>query len=136
MDHGDLVAIITISIWSLPLTIPFVKHARSFEQFAWLQRFFKNRLYEGLPPNFFCSHRHYKNGDYHAIWLVQVFVHAIWIVSHRTDFSEHDAPQVDGLDGVFAYMDDSRVGSPDRQTHLHLEAFFKALAANGLTYQP
>jgi hypothetical protein len=38
----------------------------------------------------------------------------------------------DGLEGVFAYMDDSRVGSPDRQTHLHhLEAFFKALAANG-----
>jgi hypothetical protein len=40
----------------------------------------------------------------------------------------------DGLEGVFAYMDDSRVGSPVRQTHLHhLEAFFKALAANGLT---
>ncbi len=39
----------------------------------------------------------------------------------------------DGLGGVFAYMDDLRVGSPDRQTHLHhLEAFFKALAPNGL----
>jgi putative transposase len=39
----------------------------------------------------------------------------------------------DGLEGVFAYMDDSREGSPYRQTHLHhLEAFFKALAANGL----
>ncbi len=39
----------------------------------------------------------------------------------------------DGLKGVFAYMDDSRVGSLDRQTHLrHLEAFFTALAANGL----
>jgi hypothetical protein len=39
----------------------------------------------------------------------------------------------DGLEGVLAYMDDSHVGSPDRQTHLHhLEAFFKALAANGL----
>jgi hypothetical protein len=39
----------------------------------------------------------------------------------------------DGLEGVFAYMDDSHVGSPDRQTHLrHLEAFFTALAANGL----
>jgi hypothetical protein len=39
----------------------------------------------------------------------------------------------DGLEGVFAYMDDLHVGSPDRQTHLHhLEAFFKALAANGL----
>jgi hypothetical protein len=39
----------------------------------------------------------------------------------------------DGLKGVFAYMNDSRVGSPDRQTHLHhLEAFFNALATNGL----
>jgi hypothetical protein len=39
----------------------------------------------------------------------------------------------DGLEGVLAYMDESRVDSPDRQTHLHhLEAFFKALAANGL----
>jgi hypothetical protein len=39
----------------------------------------------------------------------------------------------DGLEGVFAYMDDSRVGSADRQTHLHhLEAFFIALAASGL----
>jgi cytoskeleton-associated protein 5 len=39
----------------------------------------------------------------------------------------------DGLEGVFAYMDDPRVGSSDRQTHLcHLEAFFTALATNGL----
>jgi hypothetical protein len=30
-------------------------------------------------------------------------------------------------------MDDSHVGSPDKQTHLrHLEAFFTALATNGL----
>jgi hypothetical protein len=28
-----------------------------------------------------------------------------------------DCP-TDGLEGVFAYMDDSRVGSPDRQTQL------------------
>jgi hypothetical protein len=40
----------------------------------------------------------------------------------------------DSLEGVFAYMDDSCVGSPDRQTHLlHLEAFSSALATNGLT---
>jgi hypothetical protein len=39
----------------------------------------------------------------------------------------------DGLGCVFAYMDDSRVGSPDRQTHLcHLEAIFSAVATNGL----
>jgi hypothetical protein len=39
----------------------------------------------------------------------------------------------DGLERVFAYIDDSHVGSPDRQTHLlHLEFFFNALATNGL----
>ncbi len=39
----------------------------------------------------------------------------------------------DGLEGVFAYIDDSWAGSLDRQTHLrHLEAFLTALAANGL----
>jgi hypothetical protein len=40
---------------------------------------------------------------------------------------------MNGLEGMFAGMDDSRVGSPDRQKHLlHLEAFFNALATNGL----
>jgi hypothetical protein len=40
----------------------------------------------------------------------------------------------DGLEGVFANMDRSRVGSLDRQTHLlHVEAFFNALATNGLS---
>ncbi len=39
----------------------------------------------------------------------------------------------DGLEGVFPYMDDSRVDSPDRQTNLrHLEPIFSALATNGL----
>ncbi len=39
----------------------------------------------------------------------------------------------EGVEGVFAYMDDSRVGSPDRQTHLrHLQIFFNALVARGL----
>ncbi len=37
------------------------------------------------------------------------------------------------LEAVFASMEASRVGSPERQTHLiHLEAFFYALVANGL----
>jgi hypothetical protein len=41
---------------------------------------------------------------------------------------------IDGLQGSFAYIDNSCVGSPDRQTHLiHLEAFFAALAANGFS---
>jgi hypothetical protein len=37
------------------------------------------------------------------------------------------------LEGTFPYMDDSRVASPDRPTHLqHLDKFFTAFAANGL----
>ncbi len=41
---------------------------------------------------------------------------------------------VDGLDSVFAYIDDSRVGSPDRQIHLlYLEAFFATSAGNSLS---
>jgi hypothetical protein len=39
----------------------------------------------------------------------------------------------EGLESVLAYMDDSRVGFPDNQTHLrHLEIFFSALPTNGL----
>jgi hypothetical protein len=45
----------------------------------------------------------------------------------------HDGRIIDSLEVVFAYMDDSHVGSLDRQTHLlHLEAFFNTLATNGL----
>ncbi len=37
------------------------------------------------------------------------------------------------LEGTFPYMDDTRVGSPDRETHLHhLDKLFAALAINGL----
>jgi hypothetical protein len=40
---------------------------------------------------------------------------------------------LDSLKGTFPYMGNSRVGSPDREKRLHrLEAFFAALAANGL----
>jgi hypothetical protein len=46
----------------------------------------------------------------------------------------HDGPYVGNLEVVFGYMDDSRFGSQDRQTHLiHLEALFVALVANGFT---
>ncbi len=37
------------------------------------------------------------------------------------------------LEGMFPYMDDTRVGSPDRETHFqHLDKLFSALATNGL----
>jgi hypothetical protein len=40
------------------------------------------------------------------------------------------------LEGTFPYMDDNRVGSPDRKTHLHhLDKLFSALAVNGLAIE-
>ncbi len=40
----------------------------------------------------------------------------------------------DSLEGMFAHMDVSCVGSPDRPTLLlHLKAFFNALATNGVS---
>ncbi len=37
------------------------------------------------------------------------------------------------LEGTFPYVDDTRVGSPDREMHLqHLDKLFSALTANGL----
>jgi hypothetical protein len=60
------------------------------------------------------------------------------MMDHTTDgledvFAYVDDSRVGSLD-MFAYMDDSHVGSPDRQTHLlHLESFSTALATNGLT---
>jgi hypothetical protein len=37
------------------------------------------------------------------------------------------------LEDIFPYMDDTRVGSPDREMHLHhLDKLFTALAVNGL----
>ncbi len=41
---------------------------------------------------------------------------------------------IDGLEAACAYMDDSHVSSPAKQTHLiHSDKFFATLAANGLT---
>jgi hypothetical protein len=41
---------------------------------------------------------------------------------------------VSKVEAVIAYMDDSWVGSPNRQTHLiHLEGLFTAMDTNGLT---
>jgi hypothetical protein len=45
----------------------------------------------------------------------------------------HDGPHSQQFGGGVCLYGDSRVGSPDRQTQLiHSEAFFSALATNGL----
>jgi hypothetical protein len=44
---------------------------------------------------------------------------------------------IDGLEGAFAYMDESCVSSPDRQTHrVQLEAFFCSFSCQCSCHQP
>jgi hypothetical protein len=116
-----------------PGQVPFAKHARPFQWLAWLQRFFKIDLVKG----------------YHQIPVAAADIPKTVIIMPFgsfeflfTPFGLSNAAQTfqimmdrttEGLEGVFVYMD-SRVGSPDRQTHLrHLEVFFNALITNGLT---
>jgi hypothetical protein len=79
---------ILVTLWRLlpsqfgdnPPTSTPCKTCKTFQRLTWLQHFFKNQSGQGLSPNPCCSRRHPKNGNYHAIWLVGVFVHAIWAV--------------------------------------------------------
>jgi hypothetical protein len=56
-----------------------------------------------------------------------------WLSNAAQTFQRMMDRTMYNLEAVFAFMDDSRVSSPDRQTYLiHFEAFFSALTANGL----
>ncbi len=89
--------------------------------------FCKNWSCQGLSLNPCCDRGHPKN----AIWFVWIFVHPFWAVQSRTNIPENDGPNHRWFERCICLY--GCVGSPDRQTHLqHLEAFFKALAANGL----
>ncbi len=57
-----------------------------------------------------------------------------FVLSNAAQIFQPMEHTVDNLEVVFAYMDDSWVGSSDRQTHLiHLEAFFHP-GRNGLAF--
>ncbi len=132
---------IVAALWQLSSTqfgdnsgqVSFAKHARPFQWLAWLHSAFKNRSCQGLSPNPCSEGGHPKDCDHYAIWLVRILVTPLGLPNAAQTFERMMDQTTNGLEGVFAYMDDSRVGSPDRQTHpRHLEAFFTALATNGL----
>jgi hypothetical protein len=84
LAHGSQKRLILVTLWQLPPSqfgqVPLANHTKPFQQLAWLQRFFKNQPCQGLSSNPCCSRRHPENKDYQAIWLVRVFVHAIWAI--------------------------------------------------------
>jgi hypothetical protein len=94
---------------------------------------FKNRSCQGLSPNP-CRYRgHPKTAIISPFGLFEYLFTPFELSNATQTFQRMMDQTTDGLEGVFAYMDESLVGSPDRQTHLrHLEAFFNALATNGL----
>jgi hypothetical protein len=121
----------TLDKYSLPIL---AKHAKPFQRLAGLQRFFKNRPCQGLSPNSCCTCKHPPQKK--AIMLFGLFEYLFmpfWLSNATQTFQQMMDHTTDSLEGVFEYMDDSCVSSPDRQTHLlHWEVFFYALATNGL----
>jgi hypothetical protein len=98
--------------------------------------FSKIDLVKGFPPNPCRDRGHPKNCDHYAIWFVRISFTPFGLYNAALTFQRMMDRTTDGLEGVFAYMDNSRVGLPDRQTHLcHLEAFFSALVTNGLAIE-
>jgi hypothetical protein len=140
--HGSLKRRILVALWRLspskfgdnPGQVPLAQHARPFQRLAWSQRFFKNRSCQGLSPNPCWASDIPKTAIIMPFGLFEYLFTQFGLSNATQTFERMMGRTTDGLEGVFAYMDDSRVGSPDRQTHLrHLEAFFTALATNGLT---
>ncbi len=89
-----------------PGQVPSVEHARPFQLLAWLQRFFKNRSCQGLPPIPCCSRRHPNNGITPSGLFEHLFT-SFGLSNAAQTFQRMMDRTTDSLEGVFAYMDDS-----------------------------
>jgi hypothetical protein len=121
---AGLVRLSTFKFGDNPGQVSFAKHAGPFQWPARLYSVIKNRSCQGLSPNPRRTEDIPKTAIMKPFGLFEYLFTHFGLSNAAQTFQRMMDQTTDGLEGVFAYMDDSRVGSPDRQTHLrHLEAF-------------
>jgi hypothetical protein len=142
--HGTQKRWIVAALWRLPLfkfgdnprQISFAKHARPLQWSTRLHNFFKIDLVKGYHQIPVTTEDIPKTALITPFGLFEYLFTPFGLSNATQTFQRMMDRTTDGLEGMFSYMDDSRVGSLDRQTHLHhLEAFFKALAAKWPRHQ-
>jgi hypothetical protein len=133
MDPGNLVAITAVSISCQPWTSAFAKYARPFQWLHGCNIFSKIDLFMNYHQFPVAAAGIPKMVIIMPFGLFEYLFMPFGLSNAAQTFQQMMDHTTDGLKGVFAYTDDSHVGSPDRKTHLlYLEAFFNALATNGL----
>jgi hypothetical protein len=139
--HGTKKRWIVAALWQLSPSqfgdnsrqVSFAKHVRPFQRLSWLHGILKNRSCQGLSPIPVVTEDIPKTANITPFGLFEYLLTPFGLSNAAQTFQRMMDRTTDGLEGAFTYMDDSQVGSPDRQTHLyHLEAFFTALATKGL----
>ncbi len=116
-----------LNLVTTPDKYPSCQTCRIFQRPPWLYSFSKIDLVKGYHQIPVAIDDIPKTSIITPVGLFEYLITPFGLSNAAQTFQRMMDQTIDGLEGVFAYMDDSQVGSPDRQTHLRrLEAFFNA----------
>jgi hypothetical protein len=138
--HGSQKRWILATLWQLlpsqfgdnPRQVPLAKHARLSNGLHGCNVFSKINLVKGYHQIPVAATDIPKMAIITPFGLFECLFTPFGLSNSAQTFQRMMNRTTDSLEGVFGYMANSRVGSPDRQTNFrHVEAF-NALATNGL----